>query len=122
MKTMGEWRAREQPIYDSLRQKGVASMSVLDAFKKAGMAPEYGGYRFMCSSTHSNLTTLISRHAGDGHLTFTGSLPFETLKSTLGMAVSIYARAVETLPSYTDIPTGDVAAAMDAANASWGPV
>lgn len=120
--TMAEWRAREQPIYDRLKQQGIGSMSVLDVFKKAGMAPEYGGYRFMCSFTHSNLTTLIARHAGDSHLRFAGPLPFETLKSTLGMAVSIYARAVETLPHYTDIPAADVTTAIDAANASWGPV
>jgi hypothetical protein len=38
------------------------------------------------------------------------------------MAISIYARAIETLPRYTDIPSDDVSAVLEAASAKWESV
>ena len=122
MKAMAGWRSIEQPIYDKLKGKNLRPLTVVDAFRRAGMAGEYVKYRFMCSFSHSNLTTLIARHAGARSLRFADVLPVETLKSTLGIAASIYTRAIETVPHYTDIPATRVVTAIDAANEKWGPI
>lgn len=119
MMTMKSWRDREQPIYESLKTKGVKPKSILDTFRTAGISREYAGYRFLCSFTHVNINALITRHAGVGHLRFTYDMPLETLRSTLGMAISLYGRAVETLPSYTDIAQIDVVAAINAVDTRW---
>ena len=119
---MAEWRAREQPIYEDLRGRGYRGITVLETFKRAGIARDYAGYRFMCSFAHNNLTTLLARHAGTDHLRVNDDLPVATLKSMLGLAISIFGRAVHTLPNYTTLSAESVKIAIDQADAEWGQV
>ena len=119
-KTLGEWFAKEQKTYDELSEKGFKSLTVFDKFRNGGMTGEYStAYRFLCSFSHNDLNTLIARHAGDRHLRFTDALPFETLRSILGMTLSLYTRAIETLPEYTDVPAETVKVVTDAADGVW---
>lgn len=120
--TLLEWIAKEQGIFDELQKNGFKQLLAAGKFKKAGMVGEYAtGYRFLCSYSHSDLNTLIARHAGDRHLRFTDTLSHATLKSVLGMALTVYARAVETLPQYTNLSTEMVKAAIDSADNIWPP-
>ena len=117
---MKRWRAIEQEMYDKLKSKGCKPQGPAAKFKLAKMIGEYAtGYRFLCSFSHSDLNTLIARHAGDGQLRFTDTLPPETLKSLLGLAISIYARSVNTLPKYSNLSTAEVQSACDAADSIW---
>lgn len=119
-KVMADWLAKEQKTHDELKEKGYKSLFVSDKFRNAGMAGEYAtAYRFLCSFSHNDLNTLIARHAGKGHLRFTDPLPPATLKSVLGMAVSLYARAIETLPRYTDLVAEKVKVITDEADGVW---
>jgi len=120
--TLAEWIAKEQGTFDELREKGFKPLSAAGKFKKAGMVGEYAtGYRFLCSFSHSDLNTLIARHAGDRHLRFTDMLPPATLESVLGMALTLYTRAVETLLQYTNLSAERVKAAIDSADDIWPP-
>jgi hypothetical protein len=119
-KNMGEWRAAEQRIYDELHPRGYRPFGPSKKFKQAGMAGEHAtAYRFLCSFSHSDLNTLIARHAGEGYLRFAAPLPAETLQSVLGLATSIYVGAINTLPAYTTLTVDEVKRAVDAANTVW---
>jgi hypothetical protein len=123
LNTLAEWSAKEQKTLDELKAKGYKSLKIFDKFDRAGLAREYAtGYRFFCSFSHSDLNTLIARHAGLGHLRFTDPLPAETLKSILSIAINIYGRAVQNLPKFTNLSDDRVKAAVDAVEAIWEPV
>jgi hypothetical protein len=122
-KTLREWCLKEQKTYDELKAAGFKTLSILDRFKKVGMATEYAtAYRFLCSFAHSDMNTLVARHAGYAggrHLRFTDNLPPATLKSVLGLALTLYTRAIDTLPRYTNLPPEKVKAVLDAADSLW---
>ena len=122
LNTLAEWSARERKTYDELKAKGYKPLNVFDRFNRVGMAEEYvTSYRFFCSFSHSDLNTLIARHAGPGHLRFTDPIPTETLKSVLSIAINIYGRAVQNLPKVTTVSDDSVRVAVDAVEAIWEP-
>lgn len=122
-KSMSVWQATEQEIFDHLTAKGFTRQSISKKFAKAGMTSEYAtAYRVACGFAHTNLNTLIARHGGAGHIRFAEPMPPETLQMVLGMALADYARAVETIPSYTNIAAAAVQALMDDVNAKWEKV
>lgn len=123
LRKLAEWIAKEQKTYDELKGKGYKPLRIFDKFKRVGMAGEYAtSYRFFCAFSHSDLNTLIARHAGIDHLRFTDSLPAETLKSVLSIAINIYGRAVQHLPNFSNVSDDKVKVAVDAAEAIWDPI
>jgi hypothetical protein len=123
LKKLGEWIARERAILDETKAKGYKSLTISERFKRAELVEEYAtGYRFFCSFSHSDINTLLARHADTKHLRFTDALPIETLKSVLSTSINIYGRAAQTLPMYTNISAEEVKAAVDRAEAIWAPI
>ncbi|MBX3650383.1 MAG: hypothetical protein KF771_03275 [Burkholderiales bacterium] len=123
LRTLAEWSAKEQKTWDELKGMGYKPLRVFDKFNRVGMAGEYTtSYRFFCSFSHSDLNTLIARHAGIGHLRFTDPLPAETLKSVLSIAINIYGRGVQRLPKFTNVSDDKVKVAVDTAEAIWKPI
>lgn len=117
---MSGWRETEQATFDELSAKGVKRQSISKKFLAAGMASEYAtAYRVACSFTHGNLTTLIARHGRAGPIRFATAMPPETLHMVLGMALSDFARAMETIPNFTNIGKADVQQVMDGVNVKW---
>jgi len=118
--TLANWTEQEQKTYDELKAKGFKPLKAVSKFKQVGMADEYAAvYRFLCSFSHSDLNTLVARHAGCRHLRFMDPLPPTTLKSLLSMSLSLYASAVEILPKYTNISPNATTVAIDSADAIW---
>ncbi len=120
LKFLSECAGIEQEIYDELKGKGLKPLGAAGKFKRANMAGEYAtAYRFLCSFSHTDLNTLLARHAGNGHLRFTDPLPSETLVGMLGLALSLYAHALDTTPKYSDLSTDLVKGAIQAADKMW---
>jgi hypothetical protein len=67
----------------------------------------------------NQLTTLLSRHAGNLDLRYRHEAPVETTASMLTAALSILCQAIHTLPNFTDLPAGEVTSAVDDADTAW---
>jgi hypothetical protein len=77
------WKAKAKPVRDALKARGIKHQGIIEQFKQAGMLENYVAYRAFCSFTHNQLTTLISRHAGNFELRYHHDAPAETTESTL---------------------------------------
>ncbi len=117
--TLAAWKTKAQPVRDALRAKGIKQQGIIEQFKQAGMLQNYVAYRVFCSFAHNQLTTLLSRHAGNFELRYHHKAPVETTASTLTVALSILCRAINTLPNFTDLPADEVTRAIDDADAAW---
>jgi hypothetical protein len=117
--TLTAWKVKAQPVRDALKAKGVKHRGIIEQFKQAGMLQNYVAYRVFCSFAHNQVTTLLSRHAGNFELRYHHQAPAETTESTLTVALSVLCRAINTLPTFTDLPAVEVKGAIDDADAKW---
>jgi hypothetical protein len=113
------WKDKAQPVRDALKANGIKSENVITKFKKAGILQNYVAYRVLCSFAHNQLTTLMSRHAGNFELRYHDVSPGEITASMLTVAMSILCRAVEILPNFTSVPDDEVRQAINDADAAW---
>jgi hypothetical protein len=117
--TLAAWKVKAQPVRDALKEKGLKPQGIIEQFRQASMLQNYIAYRVFCSFAHNQLTTLISRHAGNFELRYHHEAPAETTASTLTVALSVLCRAINTLPKFTDIMAVEVTRAIDDADAAW---
>jgi Family of unknown function (DUF5677) len=117
--TLAAWKDKAVPIRDALKLQGIKPLGIVEQFKRAGMLQNYVAYRVFCSFSHNQLTTLISRHAGDFELRYHHEAPPETTESVLTVALSVLCRAFETLPKFTDLLASEVTSSLDDADEIW---
>jgi hypothetical protein len=119
VKTLMDWKAKAEPVYQELSAKGVKNRKLVEDFKATGLANNYIAYRVYCAYAHNQLTTLLARHAGVPVLRYHEEAPVESTASLLSSAVSILGRAVETLPNYTDADEAEITEFLAALDADW---
>jgi hypothetical protein len=111
-RALGRWIAIEQKIYDATCTEERKALGVYGRFERAGMLDSYQTvYRFLCSFSHNNLTTLGVRHGRGPSLRFRQPLPAETFARTMYGAANLYAEAIKTTPAYSNISEADALAA-----------
>ena len=114
-----EWKAKAEPIRESLHAKGYRTQSKLNKFKQANIFHDYVAYRVFCSFAHNQLTTLIARHAGNFELNYHSEGAPEMTASTLTVAVSILCQAIAALPKFTNVSAAELDQAVKIANEIW---
>jgi hypothetical protein len=119
LKTLKLWGDKAQPVVDELKAKGLSKLNAIEKFKLAGMAENYVSYRVLCSFSHGQLTTLLSRHAGKFELSYHRAAPEQTTKSMIAMALAIFCQAVEQLPKFSDSRDAQLRAQLDAIDTAW---
>ena len=119
VKTLLEWKAKAEPVLQELSAKGVKAPKVLEDFKSAGMANNYIAYRVYCAYAHNQLTTLLARHAGVPVLRYHEEAPVESTASLIASAVSVFGRAVQTLPKFTDANEAELVEFLAVLDDDW---
>lgn len=115
---LAEWKDKAKPVRDELADKGFKTLDVQEKFRKAKISQNYVAYRVYCSFAHNQLTTLLARHAGK-FLHYHYEAPVAMTASTLTVAVSIVSRALDMLPSFTDISADELKSVIHTADANW---
>jgi hypothetical protein len=82
------YRQEHTPVYDELTARGLKKKPIFDLFTKAGEKQLYLAYRFLCTFSHNQLSTLVARHAGAGYLIMGQGLPVETLERILALSIT----------------------------------
>lgn len=103
---LAEMRAQTEARFEALRE-GRAEVSTRDLFARAGMAGDYVAYRTYCSWTHNKLFALRGRHGAHGIVRMGQPMPVDMQRSVVTNCVSIYARALQSLPDCTTNVTAD---------------
>jgi hypothetical protein len=116
--TLASWKDKAKPVRDELASKGFQKQKIITKFKKANILENYVVYRVFCSFAHNQLTTLQARHAGK-FLHYHYEAPPAMTGSTLTVAASILSRAINMLPSFTDISASELKSVIDIANTNW---
>lgn len=116
--TLSSWKDKAKPVRDELAGMGFQKQDVIAKFKKANISQNYVAYRVFCSFAHNQLTALLARHAGK-FLHYHYEAPAAMTASTLTVAVSILSRAIDMLPSFTDITASELKNVIDIADANW---
>jgi hypothetical protein len=120
VKTLMEWKAKTEPVFQDLSGRRVTAPKVLEDFKAAGMANNYIAYRVYCAYAHNQLTTLLARHASVPLLRYHEEAPVESTMSLITSAVSVLGRAVQTLPKFTDADECELAKFLELLDDDWG--
>ncbi|MCA8298800.1 DUF5677 domain-containing protein [Burkholderia sp. AU30198] len=103
---LAEMRAQTEARYEALRP-GRAEVSARDLFARAGMPADYVAYRTYCSWTHNKLFALRGRHGAHGMVRMGQPMPDDMQRSVVTNSVSIYARAMQTVPEFTTNVTAE---------------
>jgi hypothetical protein len=119
--TLNAWQKEAQQVLDELEARGFKPQStrIGDKLRKAKMEHDYVAYRVFCSFAHNQLTTLLSRHAGNFELHYQEEAPAETTASLLTVALDIFCQAVRTLPKSTNVSEDRIAKSLEATAQAW---
>jgi hypothetical protein len=117
--TLKKWTAKAQPVFDAGKMAGYKKLQIEQKLKMAGLEQEYVSYGFLCGFTHNQLTAIIARH-GKHELRYLHEPPYETMVGVLGLGMSIAGKAMQKLPSFSDLAEADVNAVVDKVEAIWG--
>ena len=116
--TLARWKDKAKPVRDELADRGFKNVDVKEKFKRANISQNYVAYRVFCSFAHNQLTTLLARHGGK-FIHYHYEAPVSMTASTLTVAVSILSRALDMLPSFTDISASELKTVIGTADANW---
>jgi hypothetical protein len=92
---------------------------IIDLFTQAGKKQLYISYRFLCTFSHNQFSTLVARHVGAGQLVLGQPLPADTLEMILSLSISIYGQALGLAPTFSNLTAGEVQAVHDQVDARW---
>lgn len=118
VRTLTEMKTRADADLKELQEKGFKKKQVADEFALAGIKDNYLAYRVYCGTTHNQLTALMARHAGN-RLRYREEPPESSKQAMLSCMVSMFVRAVHTLPTYTTAEESEVAKLVDRVDEDW---
>lgn len=120
LERLAAFKAQAEPVRDELKAKGYKKQDVIEKFRAAKILPAYVAYRVFCSFAHNQLTTLLSRHAGNFSLRYHYEAPPELTAGVLGIAVGILCQSVMAAASkYTDLTEVELHQVMDPIDEAW---
>ena len=121
-RTVGEWKARDEPVRDELAKAGRERIQLEQKLKDVGLGGMYLHYRILCAFVHPNLTSLISRHAGRERMTeleYLRLVDRPVYRMLVMMAFDLLVRAGSELHCFTDIDEGEVNTVAEEAKRLW---
>lgn len=122
LRTVGEWKARDEPVRDELAKAGRERIQLEQKLKDVGLGKIYLHYRILCAFVHPNLTSLIARHAGRERMTeleYLRSVDRPVYQMLVMMAVDLLVRAASELHRFADIDESEVNAVAEEAKRLW---
>lgn len=84
------------------------AMTTIETFRLAGKAELYLAFRQFSSFVHPNLRAATARHRGDDEIAYRRALPDDAILSHIAIGLTVLARMMERLPSFTDLTPNDL--------------
>lgn len=117
---LAEWNQKADQTKAELADRVNTNLKIQGKLNKAGLGEHYVAYRLLCAFVHTNLTSLIARHADqEPILRYRDPVPEPVLVMLLGIAMKLLMNAVVTLPKFSSIGADEVDALMAEASEKW---